>query len=43
MVAPTETTPLAKAFIADAVRTHGIAADQLSIHADRGISMTSNP
>lgn len=43
MVAPTETAELAKAFIADAVTTQGVPAGQLSIHADRGTSMTSKP
>jgi putative transposase len=43
MVAPTETAELAKAFIADALKSEGITADMLSIHADRGTSMTSKP
>jgi putative transposase len=43
MVAPTETAELAQAFIADAVRTQQVRPDQLSIHADRGTSMTSKP
>jgi putative transposase len=43
MVAPTENAELAKAFIADAVAGQGIEPDQLSIHADRGTSMTSKP
>jgi putative transposase len=43
MVAPTETAQLAKAFIADAVAAQGVGAGQLSIHADRGTSMTSKP
>ncbi|MDQ1428546.1 MAG: putative transposase, partial [Acidimicrobiaceae bacterium] len=43
MVAPTETAELAKAFIADAIKSEGITADMLSIHADRGTSMTSKP
>jgi putative transposase len=43
MVAPTETAELAQAFIAEAVRTQGVRPDQLSIHADRGTSMTSKP
>lgn len=42
-VAPSESGELAKELIADAVATQGIEADQLSIHADRGTSMTSNP
>jgi putative transposase len=43
MVAPTETAELAKAFIADALKSQGITGDTLSIHADRGTSMTSKP
>jgi putative transposase len=43
MVAPTENAELAKAFIADAIAAQGVGADQLSIHADRGTSMTSKP
>jgi putative transposase len=43
MVAPTETAELAKAFIADAIKTQGITAEVLTIHADRGTSMTSKP
>ena len=43
MVAPTETAELAKAFIADTIAAHGICADVLTIHADRGTSMTSKP
>jgi putative transposase len=43
MVAPTETAELAQAFIATAIAAQGVGADQLSIHADRGSSMTSKP
>jgi putative transposase len=43
MVAPTETAELAHAFISAAVASQGVGADQLSIHADRGTSMTSKP
>jgi putative transposase len=43
MVAPTETAELAKAFIAATINTHGITAEVLTIHADRGTSMTSKP
>jgi putative transposase len=43
MVALTETAELAKAFIAETVAAHGIAPGTLSIHADRGTSMTSKP
>ncbi len=43
MVSPAETGELAEAFIADTVATHGIDRDQLTLHADRGTSMTSKP
>lgn len=43
MVSPAETGELAQAFIADTLATHGIEADQLTLHADRGTSMTSKP
>jgi len=43
MVAPTETAELAKAFIAETIKAHGITARVLTIHADRGTSMTSKP
>jgi putative transposase len=43
MVSPAETGELAEAFIADAVATQGISRDQLTLHADRGTSMTSKP
>ena len=43
MVAPAETGELAEAFIADSLERHGIARDQLTLHADRGTSMTSKP
>jgi putative transposase len=43
MVAPTETAELAKAFIAATIKAHGITAEVLTIHADRGTSMTSKP
>ncbi len=42
-VAPTESGELAKELIADAVARHQVPPDQLTIHADRGSSMTSNP
>jgi putative transposase len=41
MVASTETAELAEAFIAAAVAAQGVEAGTLTIHADRGISMTS--
>jgi putative transposase len=43
MVAAAETAQLAKAFIAATIAAHGITADVLTIHADRGTSMTSKP
>ncbi len=43
MVSPAETGELAEAFIADTLTTHGIERDQLTLHADRGTSMTSKP
>jgi putative transposase len=42
-VAPAESGELAKELIADAVATQAIVPGQLSVHADRGSSMTSNP
>jgi len=42
-IAPGESAELAKAFIADAIVAQGIDRDQLTIHADRGSSMTSKP
>ena len=41
-MAPTESGELAKDLIADAVARHQVPPDQLTIHADRGSSMTSN-
>jgi len=43
MVSPAETGELAEAFIADALARQGIERDQLTLHADRGTSMTSKP
>jgi putative transposase len=43
MVAPGESAELAEAFIARAVAGQGIAPGTLTIHADRGTSMTSKP
>jgi putative transposase len=43
MVSPAETGELAEAFIADTLAAHGIGRDRLTLHADRGTSMTSNP
>lgn len=42
-VAPAETGELAQAFIADALTAQGVGPDQLTLHADRGTSMTSKP
>jgi len=41
MVAPTETAELASEFISRAVDEQGVARGELTIHADRGTSMTS--
>ena len=43
MVAPRETAELAKRLIAETCEKQGIAAGYLTIHADRGTSMTSKP
>jgi putative transposase len=42
-VAPAESGELAKELIADAVARHRVPPGQLTVHADRGSSMTSNP
>jgi putative transposase len=41
-VSPSESGEQAKDLIADAVLRQNVAPDQLTIHADRGSSMTSN-
>ena len=43
MAAPRETAELAKRLIADTCLKQGIVAGDLTIHADRGTSMTSKP
>lgn len=43
MVAPRETAELAKRLIAETCAKQGIVAGALTIHADRGTSMTSKP
>ena len=43
MVAHQELAALAERLIADTLAKQGIAADQLTLHADRGPSMTSKP
>ncbi len=43
MVAPAESAELAEAFIAQAVAAQGVSPGTLTIHADRGTSMTSKP
>ena len=43
MVSPTETGELAEAFIAETLARQGIGRDTLTLHADRGTSMTSKP
>jgi putative transposase len=42
-VTAAETGELAEAFIADTLERHDIEPDQLTLHADRGTSMTSKP
>jgi putative transposase len=42
-VAPVESAELAEAFIARAVAAQGVSRGTLTIHADRGTSMTSKP
>jgi putative transposase len=42
-VEPSESGELAKELIADAIARHQVPPGQLTIHADRGSSMTSNP
>jgi len=42
-VAAAETGELAEAFIADAFDSQGVGRDELTLHADRGTSMTSKP
>jgi putative transposase len=41
LVAPRESDRLAEELIADAIFEHQVGADQLTLHADRGSSMTS--
>jgi len=41
MVATTENAELAEGFITEAVDTQGVTKGTLTIHADRGTSMTS--
>lgn len=41
LIAPRESARLAEELIADAVYDHGVGAGQLTLHADRGSSMTS--
>jgi putative transposase len=41
LVAPRESARLAEELIADAIYAHQVSAGQLSLHADRGSSMTS--
>ena len=43
LVAPRESAELAEAFIAGAVAGHGVERGTLTLHADRGTSMTSKP
>jgi putative transposase len=41
LVAPRESAALAEEFIAEAVFNHGVGPGELTLHADRGTSMTS--
>jgi len=41
LLATRESAELAERFIAETIRKHNVAADQLTIHADRGTSMAS--
>jgi putative transposase len=41
LIAPRESDKLAEELIADAIYAHHVQADQLTLHADRGSSMTS--
>jgi putative transposase len=43
MVAARETALLAERLLADTITAQGIQPDQLTVHADRGTSMTSKP
>ena len=43
VVSSAETGELAEAFIAATLARHGVEAGQLTLHADRGTSMTSKP
>ncbi len=43
LVAPSESGELARDLIADCIKRHRVTRDQLTIHADRGTSMTSKP
>jgi putative transposase len=43
MVAPREAAHLAERLLAETIAKHGIARDQLTVHADRGSSMASKP
>ncbi len=43
MIAPHESAALAQRLIADTCAKHGIQPGQLTLHADRGSSMTSKP
>jgi putative transposase len=43
MIAERESETLAKRFIADTLRKHGIKPGDLVLHADRGAAMTSKP
>jgi putative transposase len=43
MISPAETGELAEAFISETLTRQGVGRDTLTLHADRGTSMTSKP
>src|SRR6266853_1112468 len=43
LLATRETAELAERLLGEPIRKHNVAADQLTIHADRGTSMASKP
>ena len=43
LLATRETAELAERLLGETIRKHNVAADQLTIHADRGTSMASKP
>jgi putative transposase len=43
LLAPQESAALAERLLGETIRKHGIGADQLTLHADRGTAMASKP